>query len=95
MNEIFNQFSDFKKHIQILFKDIDAEWTVKQMLINLQQWESAAIYAVKFQRIAFKTEWEDISLTAQFYRELKNSIKNNIIKAEQSDTLQVMIRLTV
>ena len=35
MNEIFNQFSDFKKHIQELFEDIDAEWTVEQTLINL------------------------------------------------------------
>ena len=28
-NEIFNQFSGFKKHIWVLFKDIDAEWTVE------------------------------------------------------------------
>ena len=34
-NEIFNQFSDFKKHIWELFKDIDAEWTVEWMLMNL------------------------------------------------------------
>ena len=25
MNKIFNQFSDFKKHIQKLFEDIDVE----------------------------------------------------------------------
>ena len=29
MNEIFDQFSDFKKHIQVLFKNIDAEWTAE------------------------------------------------------------------
>ena len=90
-NKIFNQFSDFKKHIQILFRDIDAEWTAEQMLMNLQQQESAVIYAAEFQRIAFKTEWEDVSLITQFYKELKNSIKNNIIKAEWSGMLQVMI----
>ena len=94
-NEIFNQFSDFKKHIQILFKNINAEWTMKQMLINLQQWESAAIYAAEFQRITFKPEWEYVSLITQFYRELKDSVKDDIIKAEWSETLQVMIRLAV
>ena len=94
-NKIFNQFSDFKKHIQILFEDIDIEWTAEQTLINLQQQESAAIYAAEFQRIAFKTEWEDVLLITQFYRELKNSIKNDIMKAEWSDILQVMIWLTV
>ena len=61
----------------------------------LQQWECVAIYAAEFQRITFKTEWEDVSLTVQFYRELKNSVKNDIMKVEQLDTLQVMIRLTV
>ena len=34
-NKIFNQFSDFKKHIWELFEDIDVEWTVEQMLMNL------------------------------------------------------------
>ena len=68
---------------------------MKQMLMNLQQQESAATYAAEFQRIASKTEWEDVSLITQFYRELKNNIKNDIVKAEWSETLQVMIRLTV
>ena len=95
INKIFNQFSDFKKHIWELFEDIDAEWTVEWMLMNLQQWESAAIYAAEFQRIASKTEWEDVLLTVQFYRELKNSVKNDIMKTEWSEMLQVMIKLTV
>ena len=94
-NKIFDQFNDFKRHIWVLFEDINAEWTVKQTLMNLQQWESAATYTVKFQRIAFKTEWEDVSLTAQFYRGLKNSIKNNITKVKWPDMLQVMIQLAV
>ena len=40
------------------------------------------MYAAKFQRITFNISWEDISLTAQFYRELKNSVKDNIIKVK-------------
>ena len=34
-NKIFNQFSDFKKHIWVLFEDINVEWTAEWMLINL------------------------------------------------------------
>ena len=34
-NEIFNQFDDFKRHIWVLFEDIDAEWTAEWMLMNL------------------------------------------------------------
>ena len=55
---------------------------MEQMLLNLQQQESAATYAAEFQRIASKTEWEDVSLITQFYRELKNDIKDDIVKAE-------------
>ena len=95
MNKIFDQFDDFKRHIQILFGDINAEWTTEWMLMNLQQQGSAATYTVKFQRIAFKTEWEDVSLTTQFYRGLKDSVKNDITKAEWSGMLQVMIWLAV
>ena len=86
-NEIFDQFSGFKKHIWVLFEDIDIKWTMKWTLMNLQQWESAATYAAEFQRIAFKTEWEDVSLTAQFYRGLKNSVKNDITKVKWPGTL--------
>ena len=35
MNEIFDQFDDFKKHIQKLFEYINAEWIMKWMLMNL------------------------------------------------------------
>ena len=63
--------------------------------MNLQQWGSVVVYAAEFQRIAFKTEWEDVSLITQFYRGLKNGVKNNITKVEQSEMLQDMIRLTV
>ena len=78
-----------------MFKDINAEQSAEQKLINLQWWGSAATYAVKFQRITFNINWEDILLMAQYYRELKNSIKDDIIKAEQSEELQIIIALTV
>ena len=63
--------------------------------MNLQQWGSAAVYAAEFQRITFKTEWGDVLLITQFYRGLKNSVKNDIMKAEWSETLQVMIKLVM
>ena len=47
-NKIFNQFSGFKKHIWELFEDIDVKQTAEWTLMNLQQWESAAVYAAEF-----------------------------------------------
>ena len=65
------------------------------MLMNLQQQGSAVVYAAEFQRIASKTEWGDVLLTAQFYRGLKDSVKDDIAKAERPGTLQAMIKLAV
>ena len=35
INKIFDQFSDFKKHIWELFEDIDTEQITEWMLINI------------------------------------------------------------
>ena len=35
MNKIFNKFSEFKKHIKIVFKDINSEYTAERKLISL------------------------------------------------------------
>ena len=48
MNEIFNKFSKFKKHIKIVFKDINTKYTVKRKLISLQQRKFIVSYTAKF-----------------------------------------------
>ena len=35
--------------------------------------------------------WDNTALTAQYYKELKNVIKNKILCTELSDTLSVII----
>ena len=37
---------------------------------------AAAIYTVNFQRLNMYINWDDTVLTAQYYKELKNIIKN-------------------
>ena len=34
IKEIFNKFSEFKKHIKIVFKNTNIEYTTKRKLIN-------------------------------------------------------------
>ena len=35
MNKIFNKFSEFKKYIKTVFKDINTKYIMKRELINL------------------------------------------------------------
>ena len=51
INKIFDKFSKLKKHIRIVFRDINIEYTVKEKLIYLQQRELVTSYAAKFQKI--------------------------------------------
>ena len=45
---------------------------------SLQQTESAADYASKFQQLAAQTQWEAVPLVAQFYKRLKDKVKDDV-----------------
>ena len=78
----------FKIHARRVFKDINTERTVVRELMNLEQKEVALIYMIWFQKVLFNLSWEDAVLAEQFYRGLKNVVKNDIAREEWSTTLQ-------
>ena len=88
---MFMNFKMFKIHARRVFEDIDAERTAARELINLKQKRAASIYAVWFQKVLFNLSWENAALAEQFYRGLKNVIKNDIAREEWLTTLQNMI----
>ena len=81
----------FKIHARRVFEDIDAERTVTRELMNLKQKKAASMYVTWFQKVSFNLSWENTALTEQFYRDLKNVVKNDIAREEWSTTLQDMI----
>jgi hypothetical protein len=81
---IVDDFGSFKRKISRVFVDIDAERTAERHLQNLRQLKSAATYAAEFQQHAGRT--------AQFYRGLKDSVKDDICRGERPSELQAMIR---
>ena len=84
---MFTNFKTFKIHVRRVFEDINTERTAARELMNLKQKKAASMYTVQFQKVLFNLSWEDIALTEQFYRSLKNVVKNNIAREEQSTTL--------
>ena len=84
---MFTNFETFKIHARRMFEDIDAERTAARELMNLEQKKAASMYTVWFQRVLFNLSWENTVLTEQFYRSLKNIVKNDIARREQSTTL--------
>jgi hypothetical protein len=95
INRVFEDFSNFEQAIRRMYEDIDAKRIVEQQLYDIKQSESAFKYIAAFQSIAAEIEWDDLTLTAQFYRELKNVIKNEIARMNRFATLHAMISKTI
>ena len=79
---MFTNFKTFKIHARRVFEDINTERTAAQELMNLEQKKAASMYAAWFQRVLFNLSWRNTALTEQFYRGLKNIVKNDIAKEE-------------
>jgi len=94
-NRVFENFSNFEQAIRRMYEDIDAKRIVERQLYDIKQSESAFKYVAVFQSIATEIEWDDSTFTAQFYKELKNVIKNEITRTNKLITLHVMISKTI
>ena len=62
---------------------------------SLRQTGSAADYASKFQQLAAQTQWGAVLLVAQFYKGLKNRVKDDVARVNQPSQLQSMITLAI
>jgi len=94
-NKVFEDFFNFEQAIRRMYKDINVKWIIERQLYDIKQSESAFKYITAFQSIAAKIEWNDSILTAQFYKELKNVIKNKIACMNRLATLHVMISKSI
>ena len=95
MNEIFASLEKFKKQIRIVFETINQKRTAEREICNIMQKGVAATYAANFQRHTAYMNWDDTALTAQYYKGLKDFIKDKIFCSEQSSTLAKMIEKSV
>ncbi len=95
INKVFENFSNFEQAIQRMYENIDAKWVIERQLYDIKQSESTFKYIAAFQSIATEIKWNDSTFTAQFYKELKNVIKNEIIHTNKFATLHAMINKTI
>lgn len=61
----------------------------------LRQRTSAAKYKAEFQILATKIEWNDEALASQFYRGLKDHVKDEIARQERPTKLKEMCELAI
>ena len=78
--EVTLNYSNFKNKLRQVFGNFDKEHSAEGRMQSLRQTGSAADYASKFQQLAAQTQWGAVPLMAQFYKRLKDRVKDNIAR---------------
>ena len=95
MIEVTQNYSNFKNKLRQVFGDFDKEHLAERRMQSLRQTGFAANYASKFQQLAAQTQWGAVPLVAQFYKGLKNRVKDNVAQVNRPSQLQSMITLAI
>ena len=93
--KVTQNYSNFKNKLRQVFGDFDKENLAERRMQSLRQTGSAANYASKFQQLAAQTQWGAAPLVAQFYKGLKDGVKDNVAQVNQPSQLQLMITLAI
>ena len=93
--EVTQNYLNFKNKLRQVFGDFDKEHLAECRMQLLWQTGSAANYASKFQQLAAQTQWGAVPLVAQFYKGLKDRVKDNVARVNQPSQLQSMITLAI
>ncbi len=88
---IFSNYKKFKDELQRAFKVVDEKWAAERQLHILKMNKSAAKYAAEFQWIAALMDWDNDALVLQYYWELNETIKDEIVRMNWPEELQNMI----
>lgn len=78
-----------------MFGDPDEVATAERQLYSLRQRGSATGYVADFTRLAALVNWNDEALCAQFYRGLKDSIKDELARTEKPKDLKTYKEIAV
>jgi hypothetical protein len=66
-----------------MFRNINKEHIAKRAFKKLRQKGAATLYIAEFQAHFFKIRWNDDFLKAQFYKRLKDIVKDNMLYIEK------------
>ena len=95
-SEIFISFSIFKRELRQVFGIFNKKKIAKQVIQYLQQKISAADYTVRFQKYVNLANWNSIVLIAMFKQDLKNNIKNKLMRTDAKiDSIQILIEISI
>jgi Retrotransposon gag protein/Zinc knuckle len=93
--DIFHTWDGFKEKAEQVFGEVDEGRQAERELQRIKQRGSAAQYLAEFQKNSVKTNWNDDALMAQFYRGLKDPVKDDLAREQRPTTLEGLIQKAV
>lgn len=90
-----DHFNLFCQELTKLFGDPDEKGTATRQLYALRQRGSAAAYVTDFRRLTAVLGWDNDAMAAQFYRGLKDSVKDELARVGRPELLQDLIDMTI
>jgi len=92
---IFDNYKKFKNELQRAFKIVDEKWAAKRQLHILKMNKLTVKYVAEFQWITALMNWDDDTLVLQYYWELNETIKDEIVRMNWPEELQNMIDIFI
>lgn len=83
---VFQTLSGFYEAMGQVFGDIESGRNAVRNLQNIKQRGSASSYAADFQRFSVRTTWGDDALCDEFYKGLKDNLKDDITRMDNRPT---------
>ena len=92
---IFIDYNVLKQELEHIFRDLGEKRRVELIIISLQQWKSVTEYVAKFKQLLAKAGWDDIYTMLQYYKGLKELVKERLsYRATKLATLQELMLIT-
>jgi len=92
---IFSHYKKFKNELWRVFRVVDEKQAAERWLHILKMNKLTVKYAAEFQRIAALMNWDDDTLVLQYYWELNETIKDEIVRMNWPEELQNMINIFI
>lgn len=88
---IFSNYANFEAALEQLYGSRNKQRTAVRQMQQLKQTGPASQYTATFRRLAMDSEWDNTALTTMYYSGLKDTIKDELSRGEQPDTLSELI----
>jgi hypothetical protein len=92
---MFSKYSNFESALRNTFGNPDEQRNAVRRMMDLRQKGSAGFYAIEFQRLASKMDWGDSALIEQFYKGLREDVKDDISREKRPNTLTAFVDLAI